>query len=85
MFRERFCTPKQKATWQQQLFAIQQRTDTVDTYVNRFKQLKERVDPNNNFPNPFLVQLFIQGLQPEYSVNIQASEPEDLLAAITTA
>jgi len=41
MFRERFYTPKQKATWQQQLFAIQQGTDTVDTYVNRFKQLKE--------------------------------------------
>ena len=59
MFRERFCTSKQKATWQQQLFAIQQGTDTVDTYVNRFKQLKERVDPNNNFPNTFLVQLFI--------------------------
>ena len=41
MFRERFCTLKQKATQQQQLFAIQQGTDTVDTYVNRFKQLKE--------------------------------------------
>src|SRR5207253_9382063 len=44
LFRERFCTTQQKATWQKQLFAIQQGTDTVDTYVNKFKQLKERVD-----------------------------------------
>ena len=39
LFRERFCTTQQKATWQKQLFAIQQGTDTVDTYVNKFKQL----------------------------------------------
>ena len=78
IFRERFSTPKQKATWQQQLFAIQQGTDTVDTYVNKFKQLKERVDPDNAFPANFLVQLFIQGLKPEYAINVQASEPVNL-------
>ena len=85
MFRERFCTTQQKATWQKQLFTIQQDTDTVDTYVNRFKQLKEWVNPNNNFLATFLTQLFIQGLWPEYSVNIQVSELADLTAAITAA
>ena len=85
MFRERFSTPKQKATWQQQLFAIQQGTDTVDTYVNKFKQLKERVDPDNAFPPNFLVQLFIQGLKPEYAINVQAAEPANLAAAVTEA
>ena len=41
------------------LFAIQQGTDTVDTYINKFKQLKERVDPEDNFLATFLTQLFI--------------------------
>ena len=85
MFRERFCTTQQKATWQKQLFTIQQDTDTVDTYVNRFKQLKKWVDPTNNFSATFLTQLFIQGLRLEYSVNVQASKPADLTAAITVA
>ena len=85
LFRERFCITQQKATWQKQLFAIQQGADTVNTYVNKFKQLKERVDPEDNFPATFLTQLFIQGLRPEYSINIQASEPANLAAAITAA
>ena len=85
MFRERFCTTQQKATWQKQLFTIQQDTDTVDTYVNRFKQLKEWVNLTNNFPATFLTQLFIQGLWSEYSVNIQVSKLADLTAAITAA
>ena len=85
MFRERFCTTQQKATWQKQLFAIQQDTNTVDIYINRFKQLKEQVDTTNNFSATFLTQLFIQGLRPEYSVNVQASEPADLTVAITVA
>ena len=45
----------------------------------------ERVDPEHNFPDNFLIQLFIQGLQPEYSVNIQATELATLAIAINTA
>ena len=37
LFRERFYTTQQKATWQKQLFTIQQGTDTVNIYVNKFK------------------------------------------------
>ena len=85
LFRERFCTTQQKATWQKQLFAIQQGTDTVNTYVNKFKQLKEWVDLEDNFSATFLTQLFIQGLRLEYSINVQVSEPANLAAAITAA
>ena len=37
LFKEKFSTPRQKATWQKQLFEIKQETETVDTYVSRFK------------------------------------------------
>ena len=82
-FRVRFYTRKQKALWQKELFEIKQGTDSVDTYVNKFRELKERVDRTNAFPADFIVQLFIQGLQPEYAINVQANKPADLATAIT--
>ena len=62
VFRAHFYTTKQRALWQKQLFEIKQGTDSVDTYVNRFRELKKRVDAGNVFPANFLIQLFIQGL-----------------------
>ena len=78
-------TPRQKVTWQKQLFDIKQGSDNVDTYVNKFKKLQARVDPTAVFSSTFITQLFIQGLRPEYAVNVQASEPANLATAITTA
>jgi hypothetical protein len=85
LFKARFSTAKQKAIWQKQLFDIKQGTDSVDAYVSRFRSLRRKVDPADAFPVAFVVQLFIQGLQPEYAVNVQASEPATLDDAITAA
>ena len=85
LFKNKFNTTKQKATWQKQLFEIKQGPDTIDTYVSRFKQLQNRVDPTNLFPATLIIQFFVQGLRPEYAVNVQASEPATLAAAITEA
>ena len=86
LFKEKFSTSRQKATGQKQLFEIKQGTDTVDTYVSRFKRLYHRIeDPDNPLPGALLVQFFIQGLRPEYAVNVQAAEPANLNAAITEA
>jgi hypothetical protein len=86
LFKEKFSTPKQKAIWQKQLFEVKQGTDTVDTYVSRFKQLYHRVNnPTAPLPAALVVQFFIQGLRPEYAINVQAAEPATLNAAITEA
>src|SRR5260364_231565 len=85
LFKEKFSTTKQKATWQKQLFEIKQGTDTVDTYISCFKRLRGRVDPREVFPTPVMIQFFIQGLRPEYAMNVQAAEPETLDAAIAEA
>ena len=85
LFKDRFITTKQKAEWQKQLFNIKQGTDSVDAYVNRFRELKKRVNPANDFPAAFITQLFIQGLRPEYAINVQAAVPADLDAAILSA
>jgi len=57
----------------------------VDAYITRFKKLQARVDPTNAFPDDFILQLFIQGLRPEYAIGVQAGAPADLNAAITAA
>lgn len=85
LFRVRFHTPKQKALWQKQFFEIKQGDASVDAYVNQFRTLKKKIDRGNVFPDTFITQLFIQGLRPEYAINVQASEPADLAAAITSA
>src|SRR5260363_178565 len=85
IFKEKFSTTKQKATWQKQLFEIKQGSNTVDTYISRFKQLRGRVDPREVFPAPIMIQFFIQGLRPEYAMNVQAAEPETLYTAIAEA
>lgn len=54
LFKDKFSTTKQKATWQKQLFEIKQGPDTVDTYVSKFKQLQNRVDPGNHLPATLL-------------------------------
>ena len=86
LFKDHFYTTKQNAVWQKQLFDIKQGpTETVDGYVNRFRTLQRKVDPTNIFPADFVKQLFIQGLRPEYSVNVQAAVPADLAAAFEGA
>ena len=71
--------------WQKQLFDVKQGANSVDDYINRFRKLKRRVDPDDDFPDDFVIQLFIQGLRPEFAINVQASEPADLDAAMKTA
>ena len=43
------------------------------------------MDPDNVFPADFVKQLFIQGLRPEYSVNVQAAVSNTLDNAIEVA
>src|SRR5260363_278912 len=85
IFKGKFSTTKQKATWQKQLFEIKQGTDTINTYISRFKRLRERVDPRKVFPVSVMIQFFIQGLRPEYAMNVQPTEPETLNDAIAEA
>src|SRR5437868_12281658 len=85
LFRTRFYTTKQKALWQKQFFEIKQGNETIDAYVNRFRELKRKIDRGNVFPVAFITQLFIQGFRSEYTINIQATEPANLDTAITNA
>src|SRR5260363_417461 len=85
LFKDRFISPKQKALWQKQLFEIKQGANSVDEYINQFRKLKKHVDPDDAFPGDFTKQLFIQGLCPEFAINVQASEPADLATAMETA
>ena len=64
---------------------MKQGTDSIDTYVNNFRDLQQRVDRGNVFPNDFIKQLFIQGLRPEFAINVQAREPATFNDAIAEA
>ena len=43
------------------------------------------MDPEDRFLADFVKQLFIQGLRPEYAVNVQAAVPNTLDNAIEVA
>ena len=62
LFLEQFKTTKKKAIWQQEFFNLKQGNNTVDTYVAKFKKLQRKVDFEDNFPDSFIIQLFVKGL-----------------------
>ncbi|RIB14214.1 hypothetical protein C2G38_2195754 [Gigaspora rosea] len=49
------------------------------------RQLKLALDPTGAFPEAVIIQFFIQGLQPEYAMNVQAAKPAELDDTITEA
>ncbi|CAG8638625.1 3944_t:CDS:2 [Dentiscutata heterogama] len=42
LFIDKFCTTQQKTIWQQQFFNLKQRSDSVDAYIAKFKNLNQK-------------------------------------------
>ena len=63
----------------------QKTTQTVDSYTNRFLELRRKINPNNNTPVAHVMLKFVQGLSPQLMTMIYASNPEDIQTAIDTA
>jgi len=65
---------------------LKQRTaQTVNSYANRFLELRKKIDPNNNTPVAHVVLKFIQGLLPQLMIITYALNPGDVQTAIDTA
>jgi len=57
----------------------------VDSYANRFLELRSKIDPNNNTPAAHVVLKFVQGLLSQLMTITYASNPGDIHQAIDTA
>ncbi len=57
----------------------------VDSYANRFLELRSKIDPNNNTPVTHVVLKFIQGLLSQLMTITYASNPGDLQTTINIA
>ena len=58
---------------------------TVDSYANRFLELKSKIDSNNNTSAAYVVLKFVQGLLSQLMTITYASNPGDIQVAIDTA
>ncbi len=58
---------------------------TVDSYANRFLELRKKIDPNNNIPVAHIVLKFIQGLLSQLMTITYASNLRDVQTAIDIA
>ncbi len=58
---------------------------TVDSYANRFLELRRKIDPNNNTPVAHVVLRFIQGLLPQLMTITYTSNPGDIQTVIDIA
>ena len=54
----------------------------VNSYANRFLELRSKIDPNNNTPVAHVVLKFVQGLLPQLMIITYASNPGDVQQAI---
>src|SRR6266540_4176908 len=71
--------------YNQYLALKQGTTQTVDSYANRFLELRSKIDPNNNTPVAHVVLKFVQELLPQLMTITYVSNPEDIHQAIDTA
>ncbi len=82
----RFRSEAQATHYYNQYLALKQgTTQTVDSYANRFLELRSKIDPNNNTPVAHVVLKFVQGLLPQLMTITYASNPGDVQQAIDTA
>jgi len=82
----RFQSETQATHYYNQYLALKQGTaQTVDSYANRFLELKSKIDPNNNISVAHIVLKFIQGLLPQLMTITYASNSRDVQTAIDTA
>ena len=50
----------------------------VDSYANRFFELRSKIDPNNNTSVAHVVLKFVQGLLPQLMTITYVSNPGDV-------
>src|SRR6266508_483999 len=86
MLKARFRSKAQATHYYNQYLTLKQGTDQlVDSYTNRFLELRSKIDPNNNTPVAYVVLKFVQGLLPQLMIITYASNPGDVQVAIDTA
>ena len=69
-----------------QYLALKQGTaQMVDSYANRFLELRSKIDPNNNTLVAHVVLKFVQGLLPQLMTITYALNLGDIQTAIDTA
>ncbi len=57
----------------------------MNSYANRFLELRSKIDPNNNIPVAHIVLKFVQGLLPQLMTITYASNSRNVQQAIDTA
>src|SRR6266540_6503798 len=71
--------------YNQYLALKQGTTQTVDSYANRFLELRRKIDPNNNTPVAYIVLKFVQGLLSQLMTITYTLNPGDVQTVIDTA
>jgi hypothetical protein len=63
-FVTHFSTIEQQNKWHYELNDILQgRDEKVESYSNRFKRLRKKIDPDSDLPGPYVIRLFLKGLK----------------------
>ncbi len=57
----------------------------VNSYANRFLELRSKIDPNNNTPVAYVVLKFVQRLLSQLMIITYALNPGDIQTAIDIA
>src|SRR4051794_16994416 len=85
-FINHFSTIEQQNKWHYELNDIlQERDEKVESYSNRFKRLRKKVNPDSNLPGSYIIRLFLKGLKKDLMQYVTASKPADIDEAIQEA
>jgi len=81
-FLKKYITREKRNTWYKQLKEIQQGNKNINIYNSKFKKLKQKLNPDNELPEEFYLQKYINRLNEKITRKVIEEDIKTLNEAI---
>jgi hypothetical protein len=85
MIIQRFISESQKDVWHDEYTSLKQRTQSIEEFSYKFRELKRKIDPTSATPVGDVVRDFLGKINPQIRILIGATKLTTLDAAVTAA
>src|ERR1043165_1251442 len=84
-FLKRFGTDQKKAAWIREFQNLKQGKNSIETYIDEFTRLYQKVDPTGAWTEEMKVRRFVDGLNSRLTPLVHMKNPQDLEEAFDAA
>src|ERR1044071_6312990 len=84
-FLRKFVTDRKKTAWIREFQNLKQGRNTIETYIDEFTRLYQKVDPTSAWTEEMKVRSFVDGLNSRLTPLVHMKNPQDLEEAFEVA